>query len=60
MLSIVLGKKALGAPTDRPLDRRTGVGRVDATPGDYHDALAKRNLVHLLAIESTGTLSRPP
>jgi hypothetical protein len=33
LLAVVLGKKARGAPTDPPLDRRTGLGRVDATPG---------------------------
>ena len=47
----------MGLPTDPPLDRRTGVGRVDATAGHYSDALAKGNLVHLLATESTGALS---
>ena len=56
--SIVYGRKAMGAPSDAPLDRRTGVGRVDAAPGDYRDALEKGNLVHLLASESTGALSR--
>ena len=50
---------ATGRPTDPPLDRRTGEGRVDATPGHYRDALAKRNIVHLLATESTGALSPP-
>ena len=40
-----------------PLDRRTGLGRVDATKGHYDDALAKGNIVHLLATESTGALS---
>jgi hypothetical protein len=59
LLAVVLGKKARGAPTDPPLDRRTGLGRVDATPGHYRDALAKGNIVHLLATESTGALSRP-
>jgi hypothetical protein len=47
----------MGQPGDPPLDRRTGQGRVDATPGHYHDALAKGNTVHLLATESTGALS---
>ena len=41
-----LGKT--GRPTDPPLDRRTGEGRVDATPGHYRDALAKGNIVHHL------------
>ena len=36
------------------LPRRTGQGRVDAKPGDYSDAVAKGNSVHLLATESTG------
>ena len=52
-----LGKT--GRPTDPPLDRRTGEGRVDATPGHYRDALAKGNIVHQLATESTGALSPP-
>ena len=47
----------MGQPNDPPLDRRTGQGRVDATPGHYNDALAKGNIVHLLATESTGALS---
>ena len=34
----VLGQKQMGAPSDPPLDRRTGVGRVDPRPGDYADA----------------------
>ena len=53
----LFGKKAMGQPNDPPLDRRTGQGRVDATPGHYNDALAKGNIVHLLATESTGALS---
>ena len=44
---------------------RVGKGRSrgahGVTPGHYHDrdALAKGNIVHLLATESTGALSRP-
>ena len=56
MRAIVLGKEVLGA-TDPPLNRRSGVDRVDATLGDYRDAIAKGNLVHLLATESNGALS---
>ena len=56
MRAIVLGKEVLGA-TDPPLNRRSGVDRVDATLGDYRDASAKGNLVHLLATESNGALS---
>ena len=55
--ALVFGKKAVGQPNDPPLDRRTGQGRVDASPGHYDDALAKGNIVHLLATESTGALS---
>ena len=55
----VFGKTAMGSPTGPPLDRRTGEGRVDATPGHYRDALAKGHIVHLLATESTGALSPP-
>ena len=54
---LVFGRTARGAPSDPPLDRRTGQGRVDAKPGDYSDAIAKGNSVHLLAnlaTESTG------
>ena len=49
----------MGSPADGPLNRHTGVGRVDATPGHYRDALAKGNVVHLLATESTGALTPP-
>ena len=56
MRAIVLGKEVLVA-TDPPLNRRSGVDRVDATLGDYRDASAKGNLVHLLATESNGALS---
>ena len=54
-----LGKT--GRPTDPPLDRRTGEGRVDATPGHYRDALAKGNIVHAPArhIVHRGALSPP-
>ena len=58
LVAKVLGLKARGAPTDRPLDRRTGEGRVHARDGDYADALAKGHRVHLLASESTGAVSR--
>ena len=53
----VLGLKARGTPADRPLDRRTGEGRVHARDGDYADALKKGHRVHLLVSESTGALS---
>ena len=46
--------RAVRHPT---LDQHTGQGRVDAKPGDYSDAVAKGNSVHLLAnlaTESTG------
>ena len=54
---LVFGRTARGAPSDPPLDRRTGQSRVDAKPGDYSDAIAKGNSVHLLATESTGAVS---
>ena len=47
----------MGAPSDPPLNRRTGVGRVDPKPGDYADAFEKGNIVHLLGSESTGALT---
>ena len=54
----MLGLKARGTPADRPLDRRSGEGRVHARDGDYADALKKGHRVHLLVSESTGALSR--
>ena len=57
LLCLVFGQSARGAPTERALNRRTGEGRVDDEPGQYSDALAKGNIVHLLAAESTGALS---
>jgi len=56
LVAIVFGLKARGAPTDRALDRRTGLGRVDECGGDYADALAKGSDVHLLVCESTSAL----
>ena len=53
----VLGLAARGSPDDRPLDRRTGAGRVDAKGGDYADARSKGTAVTLLATESSGALS---
>ena len=48
------GKKALGAPTDRPLDRRTGVGRVDVIP---QVTITTRWQRASSCTESTGALS---
>ena len=53
----VLGQKEMGAPSDPPLNRRTGVGRVDPKRGDYTDAFEKGNIVHLLGSENTGALA---
>ena len=53
----VLGLAARGNPDDRPLDRHTGAGRVDAKGGDYADARGKGTVVTLLATESSGALS---
>jgi hypothetical protein len=50
-------QKQMGAPSDPPLNRRTGVGRVDPRPGDYADAFTKGNIAHLLASETTGALA---
>jgi hypothetical protein len=58
LIAKVLGLKARGTPADRPLDRRSGEGRVHARDGDYADALKKGHRVHLLVSESTGALSR--
>ena len=58
LVAKVLGLKGFGAPGTRALNRWTGEGRVDAHAGDYADTLAKGHLVHLLAAESTGALSR--
>ena len=40
-----------------PLDRNTGIGRVDACRGHYTDALQKGHKVHLLVTETTGALT---
>ena len=56
--ALVFGQEARGKPTDSPFDHRTGVGRVNAEPGDYSDAKSKGNTTNLLATESTGALSR--
>ena len=40
-----------------PLDRNTGIGRVDACRGHYTDALQKNHKVHLLVTETTGALT---
>ena len=53
----MLGLSARGSADARPLDRLTGIGRVDERDGDYADAQRKRRKVHLLASESTGALS---
>ena len=55
--TLVLGTAAMGAPTDRPLDRTTGVGRVAEADGQYADALRRGLSVILLLIESTGAFS---
>ena len=52
----VRGVAARGDPADPPLDRRTGVGRVDAADGDYADGLSKGHLLHLYVAETTGAL----
>ena len=53
----VYGLDVRGSPDQPALNRETGVGRVDAKPGDYSDALGKGSLVHLMSIESTGAMS---
>ena len=40
-----------------PLNRVTGIGRVDACTGHYTDALLKNHKVHLLVTETTGALT---
>ena len=57
-IATVFGLKAMGDPADPPLDRRTGLGRVDAVDGDYADALRKGNHVRLLLSETSGAISR--
>ena len=55
---ITLGVPARGDGDERPLDRATGEGRVEARDGDYADALTKGTEVHLLITETTGAFSR--
>ena len=55
--TLVLGTAARGSPSDRPLDRTTGLGRVAATDGQYADAIRRGLYVLLLLIESTGAFS---
>ena len=52
------GLIARGTPTDPPLDRITGKGRVAATDGHYADAINRKNPLVLFLIETTGALSR--
>ena len=55
---ITLGVPARGDGDERPLDRATGEGRVEARDGDYADALTKGTEVHFLITETTGAFSR--
>ena len=57
LIKKVFGLAARGAPGEPPLDRRTGVGRVEACDGSYADGLRKGRRVHLLVSETTGALS---
>ena len=54
---ITRGLTARGTPTDPPLDRVTGVGRVAAFHGHYADAIVKKNPLVLFLVETTGALS---
>jgi hypothetical protein len=52
------GVDARGLSTDRPFDRRTGVGRVHATTTHaYADAQRRKHPFTLLVTESSGALS---
>ena len=53
---LVFGLKQIGEPTDGKYDRTTGTGFVDATPGQYADALDRGIGVTLLLAETTGAL----
>ena len=54
---IVYGCQARGAATERPFNRETGVGRVAARPGHYTDALGKKHVVVLAALEISGAMN---
>ena len=52
------GVAARGLPSDRPLDRRTGIGRVHATTAHaYVDAQRRKHPFTLLVTESSGAFS---
>ena len=51
------GLVAHGTPSDPPLDRVTGHGRVAAVAGHYADAIIKKNPLILFLVETTGALS---
>ena len=50
----VLGHAARSLDHPQPLDRLTGVGRVECKRGDYSDAIDKGHGVHLYVLEPSG------
>ena len=57
--AVTLGHPARGEASAAALDRRTGLGRVDAKDGDYADAIRKGRKVVLLVTETSGALAPP-
>ena len=57
-LKRILGTKASGLPCDPPFDPLTGRGHIKYTPGDYRDALSKRNAVIAFIMEPLGGIGR--
>ena len=51
------GAKQRGTPADDWLDRRSGRGRVNATDGQYSDAIAKGHPVRLWTVEGSGAVN---
>ena len=58
LITKVHGHGARGDPSERPFDRKTGVGRLSEKPGDYSDAASRGHKTILLATEITGAMSR--
>ena len=55
----ILGCRERGVPADGPYDHATGKGHVPFYPGDYHDALRrKNNQVVPLIVEALGGVAR--
>ena len=58
LITKVHGHGARGDPSERPFDRKTGVGRLSEKPGDYSDAASRGHKTVLLTTEITGAMGR--